>query len=168
MSTETVIRAPRFSMSFFTDARSGDRERVVEALLAETEDAGAHDLRLRRQVEEHLGLRAPQDERANERAQLLSDHAARLVRDRPLEALLEVAAVPSMPGFTNLMIAQSSERRFSTGVPESASRISATSWRAARAVAVVVFFTFCASSRTTQRKRMRARRSTSRRRRRTS
>ena len=56
---------------------------------------------------------------------------------------------PSRPGLTASRIAHSSLRRFSTGVPVSASFWPARRWRTARAALVFGFFTICASSSTT-------------------
>jgi hypothetical protein len=44
---------------------------------------------------------------------------------------------------------QRSDKRFSTGVPVSAARHRAGSWRAAQAARVAAFLMFCASSRMT-------------------
>ena len=75
-----------------------ERQRVVEALLPEAEHACALDLRLRRKIEEHLGLGPPEHEGPHERAQPLGDDATRFVVDGPLEALVELGARPEHAG----------------------------------------------------------------------
>ena len=55
-------------------------------------------------------------------------------------------AGPSRPGLVNSMIDHSSDSRFSTGVPVSATRDAAGSARTARACSVAWFLMFCASS----------------------
>ncbi|CAM5370223.1 hypothetical protein STANM309S_02910 [Streptomyces tanashiensis] len=56
---------------------------------------------------------------------------------------------PSSPGVVQSRIAHSSERLFSTGVPDSATRARAPMVRSCRAVAEYGFLTCCASSATT-------------------
>ena len=63
---------------------------------------------------------------------------------------LKASAVPRYPGFRKSIMDQSSESRFSTGVPVSATRCLAESFLIARACLVAGFLTFCASSSATQ------------------
>jgi hypothetical protein len=76
--------------------------------------------------------------------------------------LRNVAAGPSRPGLANCMIDQRSARRFSTGVPVTATRCRAGSARTASACRVDAFLIACASSTTTRCQSMPARSAASR------
>ncbi|MDP9033873.1 MAG: hypothetical protein M3O50_03640 [Myxococcota bacterium] len=65
------------------------RQRVVHPLFGVVQDHNAIDLRLRRQLAEHVVLRAAQQERPDDGAELRDDGALRVRGDRTLEAGLE-------------------------------------------------------------------------------
>ena len=75
---------------------------------------------------------------------------------------LKTSQLPSSPGKITRKRLQSSPRWFSTGVPESPTRKSASTSRTARARRVAAFLMACASSRTRVAKRFRLKRSRSR------